>query len=611
VIRSRWGRFWPVFALALGLASGCARPPADAVQGWRHGAAAGYDLLLVTLDTTRADHLGSYGYPDSETPNLDRLASEGVRFTDALTVAPLTLPSHATMLTGLLPPHHGVRNNSEFRLTSKSATLAEMLGREGYGTAAFVSAFVLESRYGTARGFETYDDRVEAVEGPAFASGTLERRAPQTTDAYLAWLASRAAGERLFAWIHYFDAHAPYEPPLDLARRFAGRLYDGEIAAIDRELGRVLAALERDGRLARTLVVVVSDHGEGLGEHGEPTHGHFIYDSTMRVPLLLRAPAALGTGVIDARVVSTVDLLPTILDLLGIADPEARDGESWVGRPIDDGRAVYLETLSPSLDFGWAPLFALRTLRDKAILAPRRELYDLADDPREEHNLYPGDASGSAERAEGLFARLDSDALFQPAAAEPQAPPSEEERGQLAALGYIGGAGPAPPGESLVDPKDRVVVFRALIDATAAMSTGHFAVAEEWLRSAAAVSPDDRSVLFAQGKLAIKRNRPVEAEGYFRKLSAIQPRADVSILLAQIAMADGREDEAMARLDEAERLDPNHGGIFIARGDLLLRQGRRAAAQEAYETAIRVDPYRSAGMARARIQALPGSGNGR
>jgi arylsulfatase A-like enzyme/Tfp pilus assembly protein PilF len=600
-------RTGPLLALAVLALAGCARPPADAAERWRHGAAAGYDLLLVTLDTTRADHLGSYGNPDAETPNLDRLAREGVRFTDAITVAPLTLPSHSTILTGLLPPHHGVRNNSEFRLDARSTTLAELLGGSGYETAAFISAFVLDARFGTGRGFATYDDRVAAFEGPAFAPGTLERSAPRTTDAYLAWLARQAGDRKLFSWIHYFDAHAPFEPPPDLARRFAGRLYDGEIALVDRELGRVLAALERDGRLERTLVVVVADHGESLGDHGEVTHGLFIYDSTMRVPLIFRAPAALGTGVVDGRVVSTSDILPTIVDLLGVADPGPRDGESWVGRPVDPRRAVYLEALSPFLDFGWAPLVGLRTLRDKAIAAPRRELYDLADDPREEHDLLAGGAGSAGGRGAPLFARLDSEALFRPESVQPQTAPNAEDRARLQALGYIGGAGPAAAGESLADPKDRVVVHTALIEATAAMSTGNLALAGEWLRRATAASKDDRSVLFAQGKLALKMGQPAAAERFFRVLSAIQPRADVSILLAQIAMADGREAEAVARLEEAERLDPAHGGIFIARGDLLRQRGDRTGAEASYRRAIEVDPYRSAGMARARLESLRGA----
>lgn len=590
----------PLFLAAAGLAAGCSRPAADLPAGWRAGAAAGYDLLLVTLDTTRADHLGAYGYPAAETPHLDRLARQGVRFTEAITPVPLTLPAHASMLTGLWPQNHGARVNSEFRLGQEGSTLAEKLAAAGYETAAFVSAFVLESRYGVDRGFATYDDAVDPVAGPTFAAGTLERKAPGTTDAYLAFMGGQPEQGRRFAWIHYFDAHAPYEPPPELARRFAGRLYDGEIALIDRELGRVLAALEQSGRLARTLVVVTADHGEGLGDHGEGTHGNFIYDSTMRVPLILYAPAVLGTGVVDGRVVSHVDLLPSLLELLGIGDAEKRDGESWVGRAPDPERAVYLETTSPYHEFGWAPLFGLRSLRDKAIVAPRRELYELADDPRELNNLY---AAGGAGRGADLFARLERELAANPSLGAPQKEVSDEERAQLQALGYLGGAGPVA-GEALADPKDRVAVMAALIEANAAMAAGRLEQAERYIRQAAAGSPGDRSVLFAHGKLMLRLNRPLEAEKSFRALVKLQPRADVLVLLAQIALQDGRDEETAGFLGEAEKLDPRHGAVFIARGDLALQRGRSGEAEAAYRRAIEVDPYRSAGMARARLEAI-------
>lgn len=596
-------------ALALVPFAACSRVQPDAPERWRHGAAAGFDLLLITLDTTRADHLGAYGYPDAETPNLDRLAREGVRFSEAMTVVPLTLPAHATILTGLLPPRHGVRNNAEFRLGKEGSTLGEILQREDYATAAFVSAFVLDARYGTGRGFDLYDDRVDPVQGGAFALGTLERKAPATTDAYLAWLGEQPRQRRLFSWVHYFDAHAPYEPPPDIALRFPGRPYDGEIALVDRAVGRVLAALEAAGRLERTVVVVVGDHGEGLGEHGEGTHGHFIYDSTVRVPLILYAPRAIGRGLVDQRVVSTADLLPTLLDLLGIGDREMRDGESWVGKRRDPQRAVYVENLSPFLDFGWAPLFGARTLRLKAILAPRRELYDLADDPREERNRYG--PSGSSESAGAdLFSALEQHAARDASGSNSRELVSDEERAKLASLGYLAGAGPSENEEAPADPKDRVAVHAALIEANAALSADRLDLADRWLRQAAAVSPRDRSVLFALGKLQLRRGERSAAERSFVALSAIHPRAEVSILLAQIALLDGRLTEAEARLAEATRLEPGHGGILIVRGDLELSRGNRLEAAASYRAAAQADPYRAGSMAQGRLLALDRNSDG-
>jgi choline-sulfatase len=624
--RARFASALSVGALSLalaGLSSSCARPrpSRDAPESWRPGAAAGFDLLLVTLDTTRADHLGAYGAPDAETPTLDRLARAGVRFTDALTVAPLTLPAHATMLTGRLPPRHGVRINAEQRLgASAGSTLGEVLGGAGYTTAAFVSTFVLDSRFGIGRGFANYDDHVDEARGSSFAARPLERKASVTTDAYLGWLDTQTPDAKLFAWIHYYDAHAPYAPPPEFARRFAGRAYDGEIAFVDSQLGRVVAALERSKRLERTLIVVVADHGESLGEHGEVTHGHFIYDSTMRVPLIVHAPSIVGAGVVDQRVVSVADLLPTALELLGVPDREKRDGASWVGRRADPKRAVYLETWSPYLEFGWAPLTGLRTLRDKAILAPRREFYDLADDPREEHNLEVGGALGSGASRRDLWAQLEASARAPGGSAAGATAPasgddshasvSEEERAQLQALGYLGGAGPAA-GEVLADPKDRVVVQTAITEANAAMGENRLAEAEQWLRRAAAASPGDRSTLSSLGKLQLQQGRFAEAERSFRALAARKPGADVAILLAQIALVDGREDEAERRLTEAAAFEPDHGGIFIARGDLALRRGDLPGAAAAYREGIRLDPLRAAGMGRARLAALPrGGGTG-
>jgi len=360
------------------------------------GAAAGFNILLVTLDTTRADRIGCYGYRRAATPILDRLAASGVRFAEALTAAPETLPAHATLLTGLLPPHHGVRINTEGRLGSLHQTLAEVARGRGYQTAAFVSAFVLDARFGLDQGFDHYDDRVDATRGTAFAAGTNERRAGATTDAALAWLRSRDRARPFLLWVHYFDAHAPYDPPEPFASRFAGSLYDGEIAYMDAQLGRLLDGVDAAGPRDKTVVIVVGDHGESLGEHYERTHSVFLYRSTVRVPLVFSNPRLFPKpAVVDGAVVSLADVAPTLLDLLGVEDPPDRDGVSLLATKADPRRGVYVESLVPWLDFGWAPLFGLRTLRESYVLAPRPECYDLRTDPEERRNLIqPGDAKG-------------------------------------------------------------------------------------------------------------------------------------------------------------------------------------------------------------------------
>ena len=570
------------------------------------GAAAGFNILLVTLDTTRADRIGCYGYRRAATPILDRLAASGVRFAEALTAAPETLPAHATLLTGLLPPHHGVRINTEGRLGSLHQTLAEVARGRGYQTAAFVSAFVLDARFGLDQGFDHYDDRVDATRGTAFAAGTNERRAGATTDAALAWLRSRDRARPFLLWVHYFDAHAPYDPPEPFASRFAGSLYDGEIAYVDAQLGRLLEGLDAAEPRDKTVVIVVGDHGESLGEHYERTHSVFLYRSTVRVPLVFSNPRLFPKpAVVDGAVVSLADVAPTLLDLLGVEDPPARDVVSLLATKADPRRGVYVESLVPWLDFGWAPLFGLRTLRESYVLAPRPECYDLRTDADERRNLIqPGDAKGGpcAIQARQLERMVTQMPPYEIAAAGPRTV-DPEARERLQALGYLGGAGPGERGP-LADPKDMIDVASLVQDANALLSGGKPAEALEIARRAAARSPRDRTVLNALAKVHLRLGRLKEAEDALRALRAIQPRADASVLLAQILILDGRLEEAARLLDEAERLDSRHGGVYIARGDLLARQGRKDQARASYERARQVDPYRAAGAAAARLSAL-------
>jgi arylsulfatase A-like enzyme len=570
------------------------------------GAAAGFDILLVTLDTTRADRIGAYGHAGAATPVLDALAAGGVRFAEAVTVAPETLPAHATLLTGLLPPRHGVRINGENRLEQRHVTLAEVARSRGYETAAFVSAFVLDARFGLDQGFDHYDDRVEAAEGPVFASGTNERRADATTDAALLWLRARDRARPYFVWVHYFDPHAPYEPPSPFAARFPGSPYDGEVAFVDAQLGRLLAGLDALGRRDRTLVIVASDHGEGLGDHAERTHGVFLYGSAVRVPLVVSSPRLFPRpAVVDNTVVSLADLAPTILDLLGVEDPPPRDGQSLIATKADPERGAYVESLAPYLDFGWAPLFGLRTLRRSYVLAPRAECYDLREDPGESRNLLTtgsarkGKCSAQARQLERMMTRWPP---LEPAGAgAPAMEPDALER--LQALGYLRGAGPGGHGP-LADPKDMIDVANLVQDAGALLAAGRPAEALELARRAAARSPRDRTVLNTLAKVYLRLGRLKEAEESLRALRAIQPKADASVLLAQILILDGRHEEAGRLLDEAERLDPRHGGVHIARGDLLARQGRGEEARASYERARKVDPYRAGGAARARLLGL-------
>lgn len=580
------------------------------------GAAAGRSLLLVTLDTTRADRLGCYGAAGAQTPNLDALASRGLLFTDAVSPVPMTLPAHASLLTGFDPPGHGVRANGEYVLSPDALTLTEILQDAGYRTAAFVSSFVLDSRFGLDQGFDTYDARLETTRQAAFAPQT-ERSAGAVTRAAIEWL--RPGGRRpgpFFLWVHYFDPHDPYEPPEPFRTRFRDRPYEGEIAYVDRELGGLLAALEAGGRLAETVVVVAADHGESLGEHDERYHSRTLYEGAVRVPLIVALPPGTAgseggetvAGRVEGRVVSLVDLFPTLLDLLGLPVPGDPDGRNLLREAARDDRVVYLETLNTYLDNGWAPLYAARRHGEKYVLAPRPELYDLEDDPGETENLLPGPPEVARRAAElrGYLERRGGDHLTEPPAPATEADP--EVRRRLEALGYLTpGAGPSAtdpaPGE-LPDPKDVLPLLEELNEGRRLLAAGKPEEAVRRARRLLARAPRDRSALQLLGEAYAVLGRPGDAERALRRQLEVGPSVGGCVLLAQVILQQGRFEEAEALLDRAAELEPGHGAVPLARGDLRLAQRRPEEALELYRQAAEVDSHRFAGLARARIERV-------
>ena len=320
------------------------------------------NLVLITLDTTRADRLGPYGYSGVQTPVLDRLAAEGVVFDRAITAAPLTLPAHTSIMSGLYPPRHGVRDNGGFFVRDDTVTLAERLREQGYRTGAFVGAYVLDGRWGLNQGFDTYHDHfdVSSVSTPSLAA--VERPGNEVADQAIAWLGETAAPP-FFAWIHFFDPHSPYRAPEPYGRLYARQPYLGEIAFADAQIGRVVAFLEQRRLLDNSVVVVVGDHGESLGEHGEGTHGFFVYEATTRVPLIIRTAVEQVHTKRVGTVVRTVDVMPTVLELLGLETAAGIDGRSLVplmrGEAQDLGLRAYSEAFYPRLHFGWSELLAL------------------------------------------------------------------------------------------------------------------------------------------------------------------------------------------------------------------------------------------------------------
>jgi choline-sulfatase len=558
-------------------------------------------LLLITIDTVRADHLGAYGDKTAETPALDRLARQGVRFADASSAVPLTLPSHASLLSGLLPPHHGVRNNGAGAFPEGKSTLATLLAGEGYRTGAFVGAFVLDHRFGLARGFEVYDDEI-ARDPDAGLSLEAERPGREVVDRALRWLdggtpETSAAPRPFFLWVHLYDAHAPYEPPSPYRERHPGHPYDGEIAEVDAQVGRLLADLDRRGLAGSTVVAVAADHGEALGEHGELTHGLLLYQPTLRVPLLLRGPG-LPAGKVIRAPVSLVDLAPTLAGLLGGAFP-APAGGRLDGRDLAaDLRAgrepapedLYAETRYPEI-FGWSPLAALRRRDLKYIAAPAPELYDLARDPAEADNL----DSSHRDSLRGFAARLAE--IEAGAVVLPDRGADAETRARLASLGYASGGAPAAPkkpGEAgLPDPKKMVGLFErferdhGLLKGDPAQSGGALT------DLAALVAADPRNPVF-RGELARayrQRGDSAKAIPLYRQAAADAPGdADAWYNLAAVLQEAGRAGEARTAIEQAVHLDPQRPEAHNTLGLVHLTEGKTEEARREFELAATLDP---------------------
>lgn len=580
--------FFTLFLGILPLAAGCGQ---EKVKG-------NPNLVLVTLDTVRADHLGCYGDRDAVTPSLDRLAAEGLRFSSASSAVPLTLPSHASILSGLLPPHHGLRNNGLGAYPEGTGTLATLLAGQGYRTGAFIGAFVLDHRFGLNQGFETYDDEIPR---DPHAGVTLEAERPgrDVMDRALAWLGLK--DERpFFLWVHLYDAHAPYMPPAAWAARHPGKPYDGEISEVDEQVGRLLAELEKQGLTGETVVAVAADHGEGLGEHGEITHGLLLYEPTIHVPLLVRAPGRLKPRVVDTPV-SLVDLAPTLAGLLGKALP-APAGRQLDGRDLskpllagEDPPAteVYAESQYPAI-FGWSPLAALRRRDLKYISAPNPELYDLSRDPGETANLVAqkAEASGFAAR----IAAIEAGAVATPLGSAPDA----ETRARLASLGYAAGTAVAKPQgakSSSPDPKTMVDLFQRFERANADLQDGKLDEALGSLETLVAADPENPVF---RGKLAAAwrdRGNFEKALPLYRQAAETVPTdPEAWYNLAAALQETGRLAEARGAIESALRLDGTRPEAHNTLGIIELGEGKVEEARREFETATRLDPRNALAM---------------
>jgi arylsulfatase A-like enzyme/Tfp pilus assembly protein PilF len=554
------------------------------------GGPARRNLLVVTLDTTRADHVGSYGHAAARTPRLDGLAARGLRFSRAATVVPLTLPAHSSLFTGTFPARHAVLDNGGYYLGEEKETLAEVLRARGYRTGGFVSAFVLDSRWGVDQGFERYFDDFDLSRFEKQAGmDAIQRPGNETVDEALGWL--EAERERpFFLWVHLYDAHTPYAAPREFASSFPRTLagaYDAEIAYADAQLGRVLDALERDSRLERTVVAVLGDHGEMLGEHGELTHGFFVYDSAVRIPLVVAAPGLLPREVRDQ--VRIVDVMPTLLELLEVPVPKAVQGTSLL--PLARGERLNLMAVSeswfPRFHYGWSELVAVQDERFKLIRAPRRELYDLERDPLEAKDLAASDPS----RVETLERALDEQLARAGGGGTPKLPEAvdSETAERLLALGYTGGSVSARHLENRPrgDPKDKIGLYNLLKQASTASAEGRFEEAIEKATKALAEDPEILEGHMLLGNFFRKAGRTGDAIASYKRALALDPEHQESIFRLALAFKDeGRLDEARTGFARARTLDPRNGRVLWQLADIEMRAHRLDAAEEILKDAL-------------------------
>jgi choline-sulfatase len=556
-------------------------------------------FVLVTIDTLRADRVGVYGGMDL-TPRLDRIAREGAYAANAMTHVPLTRPSHATILSGLLPWELGIRDNLSPAELPPSPLLAEILKGAGFHTAAFVSSIVLDRRGGFGRGFDRFDDDFPKTQS-ADLLNTLQKPGAETLRAAVAWLEEQRATDRICLWVHLYEPHDPYEPPEPYASRHRDRPYDGEVAYVDALVGQLDDALERLGLKSRTLLAVASDHGEGLGEHQETLHGFFVYETTLAVPLILRGPGIAGGGRIATNV-GLVDLLPTALDLLGVAVPRGF-------RPSGNSRAAavrggtgpttaspqYAESLVPLLHFGWSDLRVLRRGSWKYVLAPKPELFDLASDPHEQNNLVDAQPAQAAALRATLARMLDQERRIRttaPSTTSHALPAGLVER--LGALGYVSGGASATTASG-ADPKDKILEFRRANDI---MRNGILALNRREYASAArgfeeligsGIESFEGHLYLARALAGMKRFD--RAAAHFEQAARRAPLVDEAWTgWANARLATDGPQAALAIVRDGRKQNPHSSQLALADADLCLRLRRPEEAVAAFEAALPLLP---------------------
>jgi len=526
----------------------------------------GAPLVLISIDTLRADHLPAYGYTAVETPHLDALRRDSVLFRNAYTHVPLTLPAHASLFTGRLPPNHGVRDNLGYRLDDTQATLAALLKAKGYATGAAVSAFVLHATTGLARGFDFYEDTMAAPAG-SDALTQVQRPGGESARLILRWLAG-VKDRPFFLFLHIYEPHSPFDPPEPFKSRF--RLaYDGEVAASDAIVGEFLRELKRSGLYDRSLVALLSDHGEGLGDHGEEFHGILLYREALHVPLMLKLPGSARAGDEIGTPVQLVDFLPTVVRLIELPLPAELEGQSLLD-PKRRLRRVYAETHYPRIHLGWSSLRALLDERYHYIDGPRPELFDMRADPRERRNLL----GSERETAESMWKELSG---YPASLAAPQHV-TPEEREKLAALGYLAGRSAEAPDEPLPDPKQNIHLLDDVREAFQLTQAGRDAEAVTALRGILEKSPLFLDVRYQLAQTLTRMGRYEEAYEAYKAALLGSPSlaAPIALAMARVCLELRRFDEAEANATIGLAANPGQAHELLARVALARNDLARA-----------------------------------
>jgi arylsulfatase A-like enzyme/Tfp pilus assembly protein PilF len=554
------------------------------------------NVLLITIDTLRADHVGCYGYHKIQTPTMDFLASDGVLFENCFAQAPLTLPSHCTLLTGTYPQFHGVRDNIAYSLDPKIETIATLLKRQGYTTGGFVSSYILNHTRGVNQGFDLYFDNYDAL-APDMEqfSALVETKGERVLQEATRWIQSVSA-RPFFAWIHLYEPHDPYQPPEPFKSQYKQQPYDGEVAYTDSLLGAFLEFLKRSGLYDSSWIVLTSDHGESLGEHQETYHGYYIYNASMRVPLIFKAPGSELRGRRIGAQVRSVDIAPTLLSALKVSTP-AFQGKELLSFMYNPDRNIalpaYSECFMMKLQFGWSELKSWQVGKFKYIEAPRPELYNLEKDPGEKVNLFTGNRVLANQYRQDLD-RFYAAYLPSSGQTRPQAKLSAEDLQRLQSLGYVGGTLTpleTVPGEKLPDPKDKLPTYELVLQVI--RSTGQQLSQAALLRLQNLIKNEPRAVtIYNMLGLNDLRNRRLDAAlEYFKKALGLMPENPMLVYNLAFTYLQKKEfAKAAAGFERSLKLDPTSAEAYNNLGIVWLNQGNPAKAKSYYQQAIRVSP---------------------